>query len=139
LIVWLIECLLYSRLSPVASLKKGQRVKCEGHVLKFYLLRLRMELRIHLSNDISIKSFSDYLKKKYIDTVFHLGVKWCLLSLLGYGPSILLNDQFISIHTRINWCQCFSTVMILCSIRKLVFISRNRTRNGSFYYSMWLR
>jgi len=60
------------------------------------------------------------------------------IHLLGCGPSILLNDQMISIHTSINHCQGFSTVMILWSIRKLVFVSRNRTSYGSFCYGMWL-
>ena len=58
----------------------------------------------------------------------------------SYIQSSPVNDKFISIHTRINSCQCtVSTVMILCSIRKLVFVSGNRTSNGSFSYSMWLR
>ena len=61
------------------------------------------------------------------------------MHLLGFGPSILLTDQMISIHTRINHGQGFNAVVILWSIRKLVFVSRNITSNDSFCYSMWLR
>ena len=50
-----------------------------------------------------------------------------------------VNDWFISIPTSINSRQCFSTVMILCSIRQFVFVSRNITSNGSFSYSIWFR
>ena len=56
----------------------------------------------------------------------------------SYIQSSVANDQCISIHTRINRCQYFSAVMILRSVRKLVCVSRNRTRNCSFCYSMWL-
>jgi hypothetical protein len=57
----------------------------------------------------------------------------------SYIQLTMANDQCTSIHTRINSCQCFSTIMILRSVRKLVCVSRNRTRNGSFCCSMWLK
>ena len=67
---------------------------------------------------------------------FHY-TKWVRLMLKVALNTITLNNQFISIHTRPNSFQCFSTVMILCSIRQLLFVSRDRTRNGSFCSSMW--
>lgn len=71
-----------------------------------YFIRLRMGLRISLSNHFSMKYFSDYLKKEYIDTVFHLEVE-CLLNLLillGCSPSILMISlyQYIPVLTVVN-------------------------------------
>jgi hypothetical protein len=56
----------------------------------------------------------------------------------SYIQSSMANDQCISIHTRINRCQYFSTVMIMRSVKKMMFVSV-RTKNGSFYSSIWLR
>ena len=71
-----------------------------------YLLRLRMGLRISLSNHFSMKCSSDYLKKEYVDTVFHLEVE-CLLNLLillGCSPSIVMISlyQYIPVLTVVN-------------------------------------
>jgi hypothetical protein len=122
-------------------LRKDQRVKCQGHVLIFYLLRLSVGLRIVLSNHFSLKLFSDYLKKNILILFFtwELNVVYKFIHLLGFGPSILLTDQMISIHTRINHGQGFSAVVILWSIRKLVFVYRNRTSNDRLCNSMCLR
>jgi hypothetical protein len=71
-----------------------------------YLLRLRMGLRISRSNHFSMKCSSDYMKKEYIDTIFHLEVE-CLLNLLillGCSPSILMISlyQYIPVLTVVN-------------------------------------
>ena len=71
-----------------------------------YLIRLRMGLRISLSNYFSMKCSSDYLKKEYIDTVFHLEVE-CLLNLLMLlrcSPSILMISlyQYLPVLTVVN-------------------------------------
>ena len=147
----LIDCLINLMIFVQQHLlRKTKRSNVKVMFLNFIKI-IRMELGIKLSNHITIKSILNSLKNIYILILFSSGswmlsvksitftwlqpfhyTKWVRLMLKVALNTITLNNQFISIHTSPS-----STVMIMCSIRQLLFVSRDRTRNGSFCSSMW--
>jgi hypothetical protein len=68
-----------------------------------YLIRLRMGLRISLSNHFSMKCFFWLFEERIYWYCFSSGSWMSITSInLTWLQPFHFNDQFISIHTRIN-------------------------------------